>query len=92
MAKNLKALAAELAKKLGSSEDKDKVIVYSPIKLDKADMKKISEFISSKYSIDADLENKIDESTIAGIKIAYKDLLLDYSLKGKLNRLAKQIS
>lgn len=68
------------------------VFVHTPVKLEAKYLKQIKEYLKNNYKLDAETKIVIDNSVIAGFKLVYKDLVIDLSLKGKLNRLAKQIA
>lgn len=70
----------------------EKIIIHTPVKLAVDDISTIRKFMAKNYSIQARAEIKLDKSLIAGIKISFKDLELDYSLTGKLSRLEKSIT
>lgn len=69
-----------------------KIIVYSPVKLDAADKKSIATYMAKEHSIKADVDVKIDKSTIAGVRITYMDQEIDFSIAGKLARLANKLA
>jgi len=59
-------------------------IIYSVSKLDSLQISKIEKALSKKLDKKITLENKIDESLIAGIKIVFEDLEIDKTIKYKL--------
>lgn len=71
---------------------KPKVFVHTPVKLEAKYLKQIREYLKNNYKLDAETKVVIDKSVIAGVKLVYSDLVIDLSLKGKLDRLAEQIA
>lgn len=71
---------------------KTTVFVHTPIQLEAKYLKQIREYLKNNYKLDAEIKVVIDNSVIAGVRLVYNDLVIDLSLKGKLNRLAEQIA
>jgi F-type H+-transporting ATPase subunit delta len=67
------------------------LIVYSSKALTKTDLKKIKDHLESQNNEKYDVYNKIDESLIGGIKVQINDLVLDGSIKNKLDRMKQSI-
>lgn len=67
-------------------------IIYSaqPLGKDKVDL--IKESLQKKYQEDFMVENEIDKNLIAGIKVVIGDLVIDGSIKNKLDRLQESIT
>lgn len=64
-----------------------KGIVYSTIKLTKKEMTKMEERTSELLKAKVILENKIDSSLMGGFKIQVEDLIIDQSIKKRLENL-----
>ncbi|WP_339029878.1 F0F1 ATP synthase subunit delta [Spiroplasma endosymbiont of Cantharis nigra] len=71
-------------KKLWESLDIKKGIIYSTLKIDQKYISTIEEKIKNKINQNIKLENKIDNSLIAGIRIEVANNIFDFSLKGKV--------
>ncbi|QHX36304.1 F0F1 ATP synthase subunit delta [Spiroplasma sp. BIUS-1] len=78
-------------KKLWESLEIKKGIIYSTIEIDKKTISTIEEKIHKKICQKIKLENKIDSSLIAGIRIEVANNVFDYSLKGKVEDMKNMI-
>jgi len=68
-----------------------KVISRNPLESEQAEQ--IKAVLKSRYGVDnVNLENKVDDTIIGGLKIEVGDEVIDDTLKTKLNHLAKQIA
>ncbi len=65
----------------------EKGIIYSSIKLNEDQISKIEKAFYAKKKQKVQLENKIDESLIGGIKVIIKDHIYDGSIKNQLESL-----
>ncbi|WP_339020983.1 F0F1 ATP synthase subunit delta [Spiroplasma endosymbiont of Atherix ibis] len=68
-----------------------KGIIYSTIEIDKKTILSIEEKIHKKINQQVKLENKIDNSLIAGVRIEVANNVFDYSLKGKVENMKNSI-
>lgn len=66
-------------------------LVYSTYKLSEEEIKDIELAISKKINNQVELENKIDESLIGGIKVYVNDHVYDGSIKSKLETLKNNL-
>lgn len=66
-------------------------VVYSVIKLNQEQIKKIKKKISILTNKNIELVNKIDESLIAGIKVKVKNQVFDGSIKGQIDQLKSSL-
>jgi ATP synthase F1 delta subunit len=62
-------------------------IVYSTKELTAAELEEVTLLLKNKFNKKFNLVNKIDETLISGIKIQYKDHIIDASLSGYLDNL-----
>lgn len=68
-----------------------KAVVYSPRSLDTSDLKRIEETLAKKTGYTIELENKIDVSLIAGIKVVMGNQVTDISMKHKIDSLKESL-
>lgn len=66
-------------------------IVYSATPLSKEDMKRIGDLLEKDLDSKASLTNRIESSLIGGIRIYIDEKVYDASVKGKLERMRKQL-
>ncbi|AGR41757.1 F0F1 ATP synthase subunit delta [Spiroplasma diminutum] len=78
-------------KKLWESLNISKGIIYSTIEIDKKLIKIMEEKIHKKINHEIKLENKIDSSLIAGVRIEVANNVFDFSLKGKAEDMKNSI-
>lgn len=67
-------------------------IIYSAQKLSEEQISSISQAISEKEKIKAELTNQIDPSLIGGIKVVVRDKVMDYSLQSALEGLKEELT
>ncbi len=67
-------------------------IVYAPYKLSRTELAKLEKYLTDQKHLSLKLTPKIDKSLLAGFKIVYKDLEINYSLKDQLQNLNQQFS
>lgn len=73
------------------SEGRSQVEVHSAFELDEAQKNQISSTMSKRLGTEVSLSVKIDESLIGGVVIRAGDLVIDASLRGRMNRLANSL-
>ena len=73
------------------SEGRSKVQVTSAFELNDAEKKKITSSMSKRLGTDVDLSVEVDDSLIGGVVIRAGDLVIDASLRGRMNRLANTL-
>ncbi|WP_338985196.1 F0F1 ATP synthase subunit delta [Spiroplasma endosymbiont of Diplazon laetatorius] len=78
-------------KKLWESLEIKKGIIFSTIEIDKKSISIMEEKIHKKINQRIKLENQIDNSLIAGIRIEVANNVFDYSLKGKVEDMKNSI-
>lgn len=66
-------------------------IIYSTTLLDESKVEEIKDALEQKYNQKYIAINKIDESLVAGIKVVINDLVIDGSVKNKLDRMKATI-
>jgi len=88
---DLANLASQIESLVKAKKSHDKIMVHAPTKLSRSELEIVSSYLKKTLRIEAPIVFILDKSVIAGIKIIYRDLQLDYSLKGRLARLAKEI-
>lgn len=66
-------------------------IVYSVVKLNKEQIKKLEKKVALLTNKTVELVNKIDESLIAGVKIKVKNQVFDGSIKGQIDQLRNSL-
>lgn len=86
----------EILKKYDSITQGQKKIVYATLfsteKLDDKDEKEIIKIFKKEVDAsDIEVENKIDKNLIAGWKIKTNEFLIDASLRGRLNKMKKNL-
>lgn len=67
-------------------------IIYSAKPLDQKRIDLIKDSLQKKYQEDFMVENEVDTSLIAGIKVVIGDLVIDGSIKNKLDRMQESIT
>ena len=65
--------------------------VYSAVPLSEEQMKRFEEQASKLLQEKIRLKNVVDESLIGGVKLLVDGKIIDASLRGKLDRLSKEI-
>jgi len=93
MAENrrLKVLPAVAEQFMALKAELNKLVVahvLSAYRLTKAEQKKIAATLEKRFECTVELECQIDKSLVAGMIIKAGDLVIDGSLRGKLDRLA----
>lgn len=83
--------AKKSTRSIRGKSEMDNIIAYSPVKLSSSDLKLLQSHLKSQHNISAPITSKIDSTLIAGVRVVYQDKELDYSLLGKLHRLAKEL-
>lgn len=73
------------------SEGRSQVEVRSAFELDEGQKTQISNTMSKKLGTEVTLSVKVDESLIGGVVIRAGDLVIDASLRGRMNRLANSL-
>ena len=62
------------------------------IKIDDDQLKRLSDSYAKKYNLkEVRLENKVDPSIIGGVILSIKDLVIDGSIKNRLNKIRTQL-
>lgn len=73
------------------SEGRSQVEVRSAFELNEGQKNQISSTMSKRLGTDVTLSVKVDESLIGGVVIRAGDLVIDASLRGRMNRLANSL-
>lgn len=73
------------------SEGRSKVQVTSAFELNDAEKDKITSSMSKRLGTEVDLSVNVDDSLIGGVVIRAGDLVIDASLRGRMNRLANTL-
>ncbi len=68
-----------------------KAIVYSARPLEVSDVKRIQETLEKKNNCSIEIENKIDSSLIAGIKVVMENQITDVSMKKQIDSLKESL-
>jgi len=66
--------------------------VISAVKLDAAQSEKLSSALSTRLKRKVRMQNSIDPSLLGGAVVRAGDLVIDGSLKGRLERLATELT
>ena len=66
-------------------------LVYSTYELSDEDITKVEEVVGAKLSQKVELHNVIDERLIKGIKVVVNDMVIDDSMRYKLNSLRDEL-
>lgn len=73
------------------SEGRSQVEVRSAFELDDAQKSQITSAMSTRLGTDVTLSVQVDDSLIGGVVIRAGDLVIDASLRGRMNRLANSL-
>lgn len=73
------------------SEGRSQVEVTSAFDLDEGQKKQIASAMSKRLGTKIDLSVKVDDSLIGGVIVRAGDLVIDASLRGRMNRLANSL-
>lgn len=66
--------------------------IFTPVPLEEVQRDKIRSILAKKLNKQVIISEKIDEKLIGGIKISVAGLIIDGSIKGRLENLTKQIN
>ncbi|MDX1515067.1 MAG: F0F1 ATP synthase subunit delta [Gammaproteobacteria bacterium] len=78
-------------KERAESEGRSQVEVRSAFELDDAQKSHISDAMSKRLGTDVSLSVEVDKSLIGGVVIRAGDLVIDASLRGRMNRLSNSL-
>lgn len=84
-------IAEEFEKKVYEFKGIVKAKVYSSMKLGKEQIQKLETRLSKKTGKVVEMNNIVDKSVIGGIMIKFNDVVIDGTIKGKLNDLEKYL-
>ena len=73
------------------SEGRSRVDIRSAFELDDAQKSQITSIMSARLGTDVTLSVQVDDSLIGGVVIRAGDLVIDASLRGRMNRLANSL-
>jgi F-type H+-transporting ATPase subunit delta len=73
------------------SEGRSRVEIRSAFELDDAQKSQITSAMSARLGTDVTLSVQVDDSLIGGVVIRAGDLVIDASLRGRMNRLANSL-
>lgn len=79
------------AELIAEHEKKLEANIYSVVKLDDENKKKLIQTLSEKTGRDVHLQCHIDPELIGGLLIRMGDRVIDYSIRGELNRMKQQL-
>ena len=80
-----------LKRKLKKDSKEEKLFIYSAIPLSSEFLRRIASIFEKKYQKKFKAENIIDKEILGGLLIRYKDLVLDLSLKGDLDKIIRSL-
>ena len=66
-------------------------VVYSTRLLDSNEIKGIEESISQKMKLNVELTNKLDPQLLSGVRVVVDDIVMDGSLKNKIDNLRHEL-
>lgn len=66
-------------------------IVYSTFELKEEDVKRLENALSTKLQAQVELENQIDDKLISGIKVVIDDMVMDDSMRYKIDTLKETL-
>lgn len=71
-------------------EEEKRGEIISALPLTQAQIRKVEEFLRTSLKKKIKLKNLIDERILGGLKIKFKDLLIDETVLGRLRRLKEE--
>lgn len=72
-------------------EDKRKVEIISTVPLSKEQLNRIKQLIQEKFGNDLVAINKVQKNIIGGLIIRFGDIVIDQSLRTRLDRIEKEL-
>jgi F-type H+-transporting ATPase subunit delta len=66
-------------------------IVYSTRSLDSEEVKRIEDSISQKMKLNVELTNKLDPQLLSGVRVVVDDIVIDGSLRNKIDSLRHEL-
>lgn len=84
---------ADIYEQLKANHEKTmNVVVTSAFELDTEDAGKLSEALNRKLQREISLTTTVDKSLLGGVIVRTEDTVIDYSVRGKLEKLAQALS
>ena len=88
---SVKEILQEYIEKINAELGIKKAIVYSVRPLEESDLTKVKETLEKKNGCTVEIQNKIDSSLVAGIKVVMENQVTDISMKKKLDSLKESL-
>lgn len=89
--KVLKEVILKILEVVKEKEEKKQVILFLARKFDKGFVKELKEKLKKYFGEEKEIKVKIDESIIAGFLAKSNDYLIDFSVRGWLNKLRRNL-
>ena len=75
-----------------SSEKRLEIEVISAVELDQAQREKLAEALKRRFGREVEIEARMDPAVLGGVVIRAGDHVIDGSVRGRLNRLSRQLA